>query len=116
MQEGVLLFGSDDINDVFVEPLLILGIKFPFEILVLSLLLFGRFFIGLLLIPSRGLLLLRVGNTGEGQPSQDRSEKAHLGERKAHSHSFAPIKLKSYPWPAVQVNHSLVEPNRHPTQ
>ena len=51
MQEGVLLFRSDDVNDVFVEPLLILGIKFPFEILVLALLLLGSFFIGLLLIP-----------------------------------------------------------------
>ena len=48
MQEGVALFGGDDVDDVFVEPLLILGIEFVIQIFVSFGALLGGLFRGLL--------------------------------------------------------------------
>ena len=50
MQEGVFFFGGDDVDNVFVQPLLVLRIEFAFEVLVLFLLLFCGLFGVLLLV------------------------------------------------------------------
>ncbi len=55
VQERVLLFGGNDVDDVLVQPLLVLRIEFSFEILVLSLLFLGGLF-----------CLLRIGSRAAG--------------------------------------------------
>ena len=69
VNEGATFFGGDNVNDVFVEPLLVSGIQLVIEVFVLLLALFPGFF-GVL----RGLLVLFfllwgscVGNCGAQQ-------------------------------------------------
>src|ERR1700722_6584798 len=63
VEEGATLFRGDDVNDVLVQPLLVLGVEFFVEIFVaLGPLfggLFGSFFVGWIRLLSLGFTLRR---------------------------------------------------------
>src|ERR1700683_2996315 len=74
MEKGVFLFRSDDVNNVFVQPLLVLRVELAFEVLVLFLLLFCSFFDVLLLVLVLLLRSLSIGNSAEGECSRQKSK------------------------------------------